>query len=63
VYTLFSAAYTAYLEATVYHHAASAVNVESTITISMVEQPFNTEFSQLQQKLQLLWHWNTWDFP
>ena len=36
------AASTAYLEPTVYHHSASAANVEPTITVSMVKKPVNT---------------------
>ena len=38
MYTLLSAASTAYLEATIYDPTASAANTEPTITVSMVEQ-------------------------
>jgi len=40
LYTLLSAASTAYLEATIYDPTASAANTEPTITVSMVEQLF-----------------------
>ena len=40
MYTLLSAASTAYLEATIYDPTASAANTEPTISVSMVEQLF-----------------------
>ena len=42
MYTLLSAASTAYLQATIYDPTASAANTEPTITVSMVEQLFIT---------------------
>ena len=47
---LFSAASTAYLESTIYTQTTAA-NVEPTITVSIVEQQFNT-FEQPQDGVQ-----------
>ena len=48
MYTLLSAASTAYLEATIYDPTASAANTEPTITVSMVEQLFITSKQTLE---------------